>query len=39
MKIRVYLDLSVEEFYYRTNEELFTACANFDYYDFNWEFV
>lgn len=35
MKIRVYLDLSVEEFYYETNADLFTACANFEYYDFN----
>jgi hypothetical protein len=39
MKIRVYLDATIEEFFYRTNTELFTACANFEYCDFNWEVV
>lgn len=39
MKIRVYLDATIEEFFYRTNDELFTACRNFEFYEFNWKFV
>ena len=35
MKIRVYLEDSnenkIEVFYYKTNDELFTACTNFEY--------
>lgn len=39
MRIRVYLDATIEEFFYRNNDELFTAVSNFEYYDFNWEFI
>lgn len=40
MKIRVYLDeYTCQEFLYETNEELFMATRNFEYYGFNWEFV
>ena len=40
MKIRVYLEQNkIEEFYYKTNTELFTAIRNFGHYNFNWEFV
>ena len=43
MKIRVYLEDSnenkIEVFYYKTNDELFTACTNFEHYGFRWEFV
>ena len=40
MKIRVYLEENkIEEFYYKTNTELFTAIRNFGHYNCNWEFV
>lgn len=40
MKIRVYLEENrIEVFYYKTNDELFAACANFEYYGFRLEFV
>ena len=39
MKIRVYLGTEIVEFFYRTNDDLFTAVRNFEHYNFNWEFV
>lgn len=43
MKIRVYLEdleeIKIQEFFYKTNDELFTAVRNFEHYNFRWEFV